>query len=73
MSLGYSNTLRGDDAQKRNAKAMGNHATVLTEWKNCPTCGSAMIKRQGKFGCFWGCSQFSVGCKTTAKYEGGAK
>ncbi len=69
LGLGYSNTLRGDDAQKRNAKAMGNHTTILGEWKNCPICNAPMTKRQGRYGEFWGCTKFSLGCKGTAKVE----
>ncbi|OOF59748.1 DNA topoisomerase III [Rodentibacter myodis] len=28
------------------------------EIKKCPKCGSTMIKREGKNGAFWGCSQY---------------
>ena len=32
----------------------------------CPACGKVMIKRKGKNGFFWGCSNYSE-CKTTAR------
>jgi hypothetical protein len=31
----------------------------------CPDCGSRMVKRNGKNGEFWGCSQFRKGCRGT--------
>lgn len=44
------------------------------EIKKCPKCGSPMIKRDGKNGAFWGCSQYphcdgleNIGTKRKAK------
>ncbi len=31
----------------------------------CPQCGSALIRRKGKAGYFWGCDGYKNGCKTT--------
>ena len=48
MSFGYSNTVRGSDRAKRNAKAFG-HYNSLDEIisPNCPECGAPMIRRSG--------------------------
>lgn len=36
----------------------------------CPLCGGDMILRKGKYGLFYGCSNFpKTGCKYTVKYE----
>ena len=37
--------------------------------KACPACGKPMLKRNGKYGDFWGCSGFP-GCKTIVKVDG---
>jgi DNA topoisomerase-3 len=37
--------------------------------KACPACGKPMLKRNGKYGDFWGCSGFP-GCKTIVKLNG---
>lgn len=29
----------------------------------CSACGSTMVKRQGKYGEFWGCSEYKAGCR----------
>lgn len=31
----------------------------------CPDCDSRMVKRNGKNGSFWGCSNFRKGCRGT--------
>jgi len=31
----------------------------------CPDCGAKMVKRNGKNGSFWGCSNFRKGCRGT--------
>ncbi|MBQ3441894.1 MAG: DNA topoisomerase III [Selenomonadaceae bacterium] len=36
----------------------------------CPNCGKAMIRRKGKNGFFWGCSNYPE-CKTTARDDKG--
>jgi DNA topoisomerase-3 len=51
----------GSDRQEAGTAAMDAGG------KACPTCGKAMLKRQGKFGAFWGCSGFP-GCKQTVKF-----
>lgn len=33
------------------------------EIPHCPTCGASMVERNGRFGAFFGCSQFSRGCR----------
>ena len=36
----------------------------------CPLCGGDMVLRKGKYGMFYGCSNFpKTGCKYTVKYE----
>lgn len=36
----------------------------------CPQCGAVMVRRNGPYGEFWGCSRFKSGeCKTTIKIE----
>ena len=38
----------------------------------CPICGGDMVLRKGKYGLFYGCSNFpKTGCKYTVKYESG--
>ena len=38
----------------------------------CPMCGGDMVLRKGKYGMFYGCSNFpKTGCKYTVKYESG--
>lgn len=32
--------------------------------RSCPTCGSAMLRRTGRYGAFWGCSRYPV-CRGT--------
>ncbi|MDD5395371.1 MAG: DNA topoisomerase III [Thiothrix sp.] len=64
-------------AASRNAGAAANPAgsnrqeagaaNPETGGKPCPACGKAMLKRQGKFGAFWGCSGFP-GCKMILKF-----
>lgn len=36
----------------------------------CNKCNAKMVKREGKFGAFYGCSGFSKGCKVTANLDG---
>lgn len=80
MSFGYSNTQRGHDRSVRNAKAFG-HYNPLDEIisPNCPECGAPMIRRKGTSRAsgkpfdFFGCSKFSVGCKTTLPLSAGKK
>lgn len=38
----------------------------------CPNCGKPMLKRNGKFGDFWGCSGYP-GCKTMVNVGGNGK
>ena len=33
-------------------------------WKKCPFCGGELVLRNGKYGCFWGCSTYPK-CKFT--------
>jgi hypothetical protein len=36
----------------------------------CPECGAPMVRRSGRFGEFFGCSNFKSGeCKATIKIE----
>ena len=42
----------------------GNHEKV----PSCPECGSDMVKRQGAFGDFWGCSTYPD-CKGLIKIK----
>ncbi len=36
----------------------------------CPRCGGVLVKRQGPYGKFYGCSNFSkTGCKYTRKFK----
>ena len=38
----------------------------------CPICGGDMVLRKGKYGLFYGCSNYSkTKCKYTVKYESG--
>lgn len=37
---------------------------VFLNIKRCPECGDVLVKRNGKFGVFWGCSSFPK-CKYT--------
>jgi len=46
-----------------------------TELKNefftCPLCGGRLLKRNGKYGVFWGCSNYSsTGCKYVRSLKG---
>ena len=45
----------------KSARITPSAGTVL-----CPKCGKAMIRRKGKNGFFWGCSNYPE-CKTTAR------
>ncbi len=80
MSFGYSNTLRGSDRAKRNAKAFGHYNPVdEIIAPRCPDCGAPMIRHRGtsrstgKQFDFFGCSMFSVGCKKTLPLSAGKK
>lgn len=44
----------------------GNKAEKLEEIKVCPRCKSELVKRDGKYGEFWGCSRFPK-CRYTEK------
>lgn len=48
------------------AKIGTGAATTTSEVKTCPICKSPMVKRQGKFGEFYGCSRYPE-CKGTLK------
>lgn len=39
----------------------------------CPVCGGDLIKRTGKYGTFFGCSNWKSGCKVTANERGEIK
>ena len=39
-------------------KEMANPSAAAKAVKKCPKCGSMMIKRNGKFGEFWGCKGY---------------
>lgn len=40
----------------------------------CPVCGGALILKTGKFGMFYGCSNFaSRGCRFTRKFSNGSE
>lgn len=47
----------------------------LASWEkmigpNCPKCGASMVLRNGKYGTFWGCSNYKItNCKQTKKYH----
>ncbi|WP_374212419.1 topoisomerase DNA-binding C4 zinc finger domain-containing protein [Thiothrix subterranea] len=36
----------------------------------CPACGKSLVKREGKYGVFWGCSGFPL-CKTIVNIRKG--
>jgi DNA helicase-4 len=38
---------------------------VLRHQVKCPQCGGWMVKRSGRYGDFYGCTNFSDGCKAT--------
>ncbi|MDX9987472.1 DNA topoisomerase III [Thiothrix unzii] len=57
-------TTRGN-ASSQQAGAAAQDA----DGKACPVCGKPMLKRNGKYGDFWGCSGFP-GCKTIVKVDG---
>ena len=64
----YQNQLKGlslllDKARK--TEIMPPLSSVL-----CPSCGKVMLRRKGKNGFFWGCSNYPE-CKTTAQDNGG--
>ena len=41
---------------------------------SCPICSAPLVKRSGKYGDFFGCSNYSkTGCKYTRKIQGGNK
>lgn len=44
-------------------------AVIAAAGKTCPACGKPMLKRNGKYGDFWGCSGFP-GCKAIVKVGG---
>ena len=39
--------------------------------KHCPICGGQLIPRQGKNGAFYGCSNYSAGCRYTESFKNG--
>lgn len=44
---------------------LGKHLTEHPlEFGKCPKCGNTLVKRQGKYGPFWGCSSYPV-CRYT--------
>ena len=45
--------------EQKDEKKMGGGSTP-----RCPDCGARMVKREGEFGQFWGCSRYP-GCKGT--------
>ena len=64
----YQSQLKGlslllDKARK--TEIMPPSSSVL-----CPNCGKVMVRRKGKKGFFWGCSNYPE-CKTTAQDNGG--
>lgn len=44
-------------------------AIKVTGGKTCPKCGSALVKRHGKFGDFYGCSHYPT-CRYTEPLDG---
>lgn len=34
------------------------HTSVMTDNKRCPRCGGFTVRRKGRFGQFWGCSNY---------------
>ena len=60
----YQNQLSGLSALMDKAKTV--KITPSTGTVLCPNCGKAMIRRKGKNGFFWGCSNYPE-CKTTAQ------
>jgi hypothetical protein len=38
-------------------------------YDKCPKCGGKLVKRNGKYGEFYGCENFSSGCKFTCKAD----
>lgn len=38
-------------------------------YDKCPKCGGKLMKRNGKYGEFYGCENFSSGCKFTCKAD----
>jgi len=60
----YRKQLR--DLAKLLDKAKSARITSSAGTVPCPKCGKAMIRRKGKNGFFWGCSNYPE-CKTTAR------
>jgi len=50
----------------RPSKVVATTATVETDLKKCPRCGSRMVMRSGRYGKFLGCSKYPY-CKATLK------
>lgn len=46
------------------AEEMANSSVDVTPSKVCPKCGSEMVKRNGRFGAFFGCTGYP-GCRYT--------
>lgn len=42
---------------------------ALYMYDKCPKCGGKLVKRNGKYGKFYGCENFSSGCKFTCKAD----
>ena len=38
-------------------------------YDKCPKCGGKLVKRNGKYGEFYGCENYSFGCKFTCKAD----
>jgi ssDNA-binding Zn-finger/Zn-ribbon topoisomerase 1/very-short-patch-repair endonuclease len=48
-------------------KRMSTSTTYVAERTLCPICGSRMVLRNGRYGRFWGCSQYPY-CRGTRHY-----
>lgn len=53
--------------EKLGIRLQDSSARPLEE-RICPSCGSVMVKRNGKYGPFWGCTSYP-GCRHTDKIE----
>ncbi len=50
--------LENFDIQKEKQKILSINNNLISEEMKCPRCNGVLVRRIGKFGQFWGCSNF---------------